>query len=127
MSLSKHVARWFWVTLGTFSLVLGVLGVFLPLLPTTPFLLLASFCYARSSPELSKRLLANRWLGGYIRHWQEGRGIPLKSKILAVLCIAIGIGYSALYVMPYLVGKIALVLTGCMVSLYIITRPTKLV
>lgn len=72
------------IAAGTLSVSLGVLGIFLPLLPTTPFLLLAAYCYARSSPRLLDWLLTNRWFGAYIRNYREGRGIPMREKVLTL-------------------------------------------
>ncbi|BDT60910.1 hypothetical protein MasN3_44040 [Massilia varians] len=68
---------------GVLALLLGILGLFLPLLPTTPFLLLASWCFARGSERLHRWLLSHRVFGEYLRNFEAGRGIPLKAKILA--------------------------------------------
>ncbi len=70
---------------GSVCVGLGVAGIFLPLLPTTPFLLLAAALYVRSSPRLYARLLSNRWLGGYIRNFRENRAIPLRAKIVSLV------------------------------------------
>lgn len=80
------------IVLGTFCVVLGVLGMFLPVLPTTPLLLLAAVCYARSSERFYHRLMTNRWCGEYIRNYREGRGIPLKQKVLTILVLWLTIG-----------------------------------
>ena len=66
---------------GTVSVGLGIIGMFIPLLPTTPFLLLAAACYARSSQRLYHWLLYNKWFGKYIRNYLQRKGIPLKLKI----------------------------------------------
>lgn len=68
---------------GVLALLLGILGLFLPLLPTTPFLLLASWCFARGSERLHRWLLSHRVFGEYLRNFEAGRGIPLKAKIVA--------------------------------------------
>jgi uncharacterized membrane protein YbaN (DUF454 family) len=80
---------------GTVCVVLGVVGMFLPVLPTTPFLLLAAFCYARSSDRFYRWLTDNRWFGEYIRNYREGRGIPLKQKVITILLLWLTIGFSA--------------------------------
>ena len=69
---------------GTVALLLGILGIFLPVLPTTPFLLLASACYMRGSERMYRWLMNQRHLGPYLRNFQAGRGIPLRAKITAL-------------------------------------------
>ena len=71
--------------LGAFALALGVIGIFVPLLPTTPFLLLAAALWVRSSPRLYEWLLAHRCFGGYIRNFRENRAIPLRAKVVSIV------------------------------------------
>ncbi|HET9529579.1 MAG TPA: YbaN family protein [Blastocatellia bacterium] len=71
--------------LGSVFVMIGVLGMFLPLLPTTPFLLLASACYLRGSEKLHRWLMNNRYLGPYIRNFREKRGMPLSAKIATLI------------------------------------------
>ena len=80
---------------GTLSLVLGMLGLILPILPTTPFLLLAAYCYGRGSDRFLHWLMDRSWVGGYIRSYREGRGIPLKQKALTILLLWLTIGSTA--------------------------------
>ena len=82
------------VAAGSVCLALAVLGVFLPLLPTTPFLLLASACYVRSSERLHGWLMGNRMLGPYIRNFKERRGIPLRGRIVTVVLLWLPLLYS---------------------------------
>ena len=82
------------IAAGSASLALAVLGLFLPLLPTTPFLLLASACYVRSSERLHGWLMGNRVLGRYIRNFQERRGIPLRAKVATVVVLWLPLLYS---------------------------------
>jgi len=109
---------------GTVFLIIGSVGIILPLLPTTPFLLLAAVCYARSSERWYRWLLYNRWFGSYIRNWHEGRGIPMKTKILSILFLILTIGYSAAFVVPFFIGKVALILVAVCVSVHILSFPT---
>jgi len=83
------------VICGTLSLLLGAVGIFFPVLPTTPFLLLSAACYARSSVRLHSWLLNNRIFGSYIRYYQEGRGVSLRHKIAALVLLWLSIGYAA--------------------------------
>ncbi len=82
------------VVAGSLCVVLAVVGMFLPVLPTTPFLLLAATCYAHSSERFHQRLLHNRWLGEYIRAYREGRGMALRQKVLTLLLLWTSIGLS---------------------------------
>lgn len=75
---------------GIVSVVLGAIGAALPIMPTVPFLLLAVFCFARSSPEWEQRILDHPTWGPQIRDWRERRAITRKSKILAILAMTAG-------------------------------------
>ncbi len=86
--------RIFLITLGWLSVILATLGVVLPLLPTTPFLLLAAWCFARSSPRFHAWLLHRSWFGPYLRHWQQFRALPPGAKAKAVIVILLSFGVS---------------------------------
>ncbi len=86
--------RWLLMALGWLAMVLATLGVVLPLLPTTPFLLLAAWCFARSSPRFHYWLLYRSWFGSYLRHWQTHRALPPGAKLKALLTIALTFGLS---------------------------------
>lgn len=79
--------KFFYNTLGVLAVLLGILGIFLPLLPTTPFLLLASACFARGSVRLHRWLIGHRVFGKYIANFEAGHGIPLKGKIVATVML----------------------------------------
>ena len=93
-------------------------------MPTTPLLLLAAACYARSSTRFYNWLLGNRWMGEYIRSYREGRGIPLRAKILATTLLWSTIGYSVAFVVPSTVLKLVLVTIALAVSIHIISVRT---
>lgn len=90
--------KYFYIVAGTICVGLGILGIFLPLLPTTPLLLLAAYLHARSSQKLYEKLITNRYLGNYIRNFINKKVIPLKAKAYAIsllwasmlLCIILG-------------------------------------
>ena len=88
--------KWLLVSVGIVALGLGVIGVFVPLLPTTPFLLLAAACFMRSSDRLYRWLIGHKWLGGYIKHYRENRAITLRAKVVVLITLWAVIGYSAL-------------------------------
>ena len=79
------IVKIFLATLGSLALVLGIVGIFVPLLPTTPFLLLAAALWVRSSPRLYEWLLTHRCLGEYIRNYRENRAIPLRAKVISLM------------------------------------------
>ena len=79
---------------GTVCVALGVLGMFLPLLPTTVFLLMAAYCYSRSSERFHTWLLTNRLFGPYISNYKSGRGISLRQKISTISILWLSIGVS---------------------------------
>ncbi|MEO6353782.1 MAG: YbaN family protein [Burkholderiaceae bacterium] len=108
---------------GSIAVLLAVLGVFLPLLPTTPFLLLASACYFRGSPRMYRWLVSNRILGTYINNFQRGKGIPLKGKIISLLLLWASLSFS-IYTMNAVVVRLILVAIGIAVSTLILRMKT---
>jgi uncharacterized membrane protein YbaN (DUF454 family) len=122
--MPRTLIRWLWIIAGSISLALGIIGIFLPLLPTTPFLLLTAACYARGSSRLHNWFLNNKLFGKYIRNYREGKGIPARSKVLALALLWLTIGFSIFYVIPILIMKIILLTIAILVSLYIISLPT---
>lgn len=83
------------IILGSASLGLGVIGMFVPVWPTTPFLLLAAVCYAHSSERFYRGLLSNRWVGGYIAGYREGRGLSIRQKAITIALLWLTIGSTA--------------------------------
>lgn len=84
------------IVCGSLAVGLGVIGIFVPLMPTTVFLLLAAACYARSSDRFYQKLINSRWLGSYIRNSREGRGMTRRQKVMTLVWLWIGIGVSAI-------------------------------
>ncbi|NYT86757.1 YbaN family protein [Pollutimonas harenae] len=108
---------------GTLALILAILGIFLPLLPTTPFLLLASACYLRGSERLHHWLMTHRMLGPYLSNLQAGRGIPLRGKIIALTLMWASLAFSAWYVpLPWV--RWLLLIPGIGVTIYLIRMKT---
>jgi len=110
---------------GTISLGLAVLGIFLPLLPTTPFLLLAAACYARSSRRFSNWLSSNRFFGKFIKNYQEGKGVPLKLKAFSILLLWITIGCSVAFAVQILAVRIILGFIATGVTIHILSIRTQ--
>lgn len=112
------------VVIGGLSVVLGVLGIFLPVLPTTPFLLLAAACFARSSSRFHDWLMHHRWFGEYLRYYTDGLGIPRAIKCRAIAVLWLSMGVSVVFFVPWLWLQLLLVAIALAVSMYIWTRPT---
>src|SRR5688572_1006860 len=89
--------RFFLITIGWLSFVIGIVGIFLPVLPTTPFLLLAALCFAKSSARFYNWLLNHRWFGRYIRSWKENGTIPLKTKMIAITLLTVSLSTSVIF------------------------------
>jgi uncharacterized membrane protein YbaN (DUF454 family) len=107
------------VTVGTLSVGLGVLGIFLPLLPTTVFLLLAAACYARSSDRFYFWLINHRWLGNYIRNHYEGRGMRRRDKVITLVALWAGIGVTAIWSVDTLWIRLVLLAIASGVTLHV--------
>ena len=111
--------------IGLIAVVLGVVGIFVPLLPTTPFLLLASACFARGSERLLRWLLTNKLFGSYLSDFEQGKGIPLRGKIMAVGLLWVSLGYSV-YRLNSLPLTLLLIAIAIAVSTYLIAFvPTR--
>jgi uncharacterized membrane protein YbaN (DUF454 family) len=104
---------------------LAVLGIFLPLLPTTPFLLLASACYVRGSERLHRWLMNNRVLGKYIRNIQQRRGIPLRAKIVTIALLWASIAFSVYSFDMIIVQSILILIAICTSTLILRMRTLK--
>ena len=109
---------------GSVSLALGVLGIFIPLLPTTPFLLLSAFCYFRGSPRLYDRLIRDKYLGPYIRNFRENKAIPLRGKILCMIFLWGTILYCIFFVAVFLWLRILLLAVALGVSWHVLSYKT---
>ena len=110
MSMRKRIC----FASGWLCVVLGVAGIFLPLLPTTPFLLVAAWCFSRSSPRFHHWLLYNSWFGSYLRHWQKHRGLPSGAKPKAIIFIILTFALSLWLVNMWWVRILLLVILVCL-------------
>ncbi|NRA53300.1 MAG: YbaN family protein [Gammaproteobacteria bacterium] len=112
------------MTIGVISLILGVIGIVLPLLPTTPFLLLSASCFAKSSDKFYQWLINHRWFGSYIQNYRSGRGLPLKVKCTTIALLWLSIGSSVIFFVDFFWAKLLMIAIACCVSCYLLTRPT---
>lgn len=111
--------------LGTLFLLLGLFGLFLPVLPTTPFLLLAAACFARSSRRIFNWLLDNPRFGPLIREWREYRAIPHRAKRIALVLIALSFGISITFFVPGWPAKLAMGVGGLILMVWIARIPSR--
>lgn len=112
------------ISVGLASTALGVAGIFIPLLPTTPFLLLAAACFLRSSDSLYEKLTTHRILGEYILNYSERRAITLKAKITAIVLLWLSIGYSVIYIVNLIYVKMILLVIAACVTAHLVSLNT---
>lgn len=110
------------ICVGCLSLLTGVIGAFVPLLPTVPLVLLAGFCFARSSESLHRWLLQHRYFGPILKNFESGKGVPRKVKLRAILMIWISMGLSC-WIVDRPVLCLMLFAIGFAVSLYLYRLP----
>jgi uncharacterized membrane protein YbaN (DUF454 family) len=119
------VLRWLLIAIGTICVGLGVIGIFLPVLPTTPFLLAAAWCYARSSEKFYKWLISNKWFGKYIKDYREGKGIPVGVKIITITLLWLTILLSIFFVVFNMYFRIIMIVIAVLVTIHIALVKTK--
>ena len=127
----QKVARALWLVVGLICVGLGAVGMVLPILPTTPFLLAAAACFCKSSTRLYNWLLNNKLFGEYLRNYKEGRGLPMRTKVTALTVLWATIGISAVFFLnrllpPLLVLPMQLIMLAVAVgvSIHVLRLPT---
>lgn len=121
---SRHRSvRYTLLAIGWLSVLLGVIGIFVPVLPTTPFLLLAAACFVRSPRRFYLWLVNHKHLGPWIRDYLEGNGIPLKGKVYAIGLMWASIGLSC-YLVPMPWARAFMLTSAVLVTLYILRQKT---
>lgn len=117
--------KYIYLIIGSLSLVLGIAGIFLPVLPTTPFLLLAAALFFRSSPRAYAWLLNHRYLGPYIRNFREDKSIPLRVKVIAITLLWITAIHCIVFVFNHWLLKGIMLAVAVGVTLYILSFKTR--
>jgi uncharacterized membrane protein YbaN (DUF454 family) len=120
----SRTLRYVLIGAGCISLGLGLLGIPLPVLPTTPFLLLSAACFARSSPRLLRWLMNNRLFGRYLRNYCEKKGIPVRVKVYTLVLLWIVIGGSAFLAIDRWWLRIVLLIVAVGVTVHVLRMPT---
>ena len=117
--------RGVFVVFGTVALVLGIVGIFVPLLPTTPFVLLAAACYARGSRRFHRWLLTQRTFGPIVREWEQHRAIPYRTKLFAVALMSLTFGASIVFVVEAVWLKSVLAVIGVALAVWLYRLPSR--
>jgi uncharacterized membrane protein YbaN (DUF454 family) len=127
----QKIIRTLWLAVGLVCVGLGAIGMVLPILPTTPFLLAAAACFCKSSKRMYDWLLSNGWFGEYIRNYKEGRGLTMKTKITALTVMWATIGISTVFLLNRLLPsqlilplQIVMIAVAIGVSIHILRLPT---
>jgi len=114
-----------YVILGSISLVLGTLGIFLPLLPTTPFYLLTAWLYMRGSEKLYNKVMSNKYFGTIVRNFQEDKSIPLRTKVIIISMLWGTISLSAFFAVSVWWVRIILFAIAIGVTIHILSYKTR--
>ena len=117
---SNRFIRGTLIVAGTFFLGLGILGIILPILPTTPFFLLSAACYSRGSERFYKWLMGNRWFGKYISNYRTGKGIPVKVKIVVIIILWITISFSVVFIVIHPILRFILFIIAILVTMHLL-------
>lgn len=121
--IQSRSGRYSIVGLGVFFLLLGFMGVFTPIMPTMPFVLLAAVCFARSSPRFYNWLMNHQWFGPSLRDWKRTGGIRRKNKIWAIGLLGLTLSPTVVFIVPIIGVKVLLAVIGLCVATFIATRP----
>lgn len=121
--IQSKSGRYVMVGLAMFFLLLGFIGVFTPIMPTMPFVLLAAVCFARSSPRFYNWLMNHRWFGPSLRDWKTTGGIRRKNKFLAISLLGFSMTPTVVFIIPIMGVKILMAVIGLAVAAFIATRP----
>lgn len=122
--MRPSVRKWLLVSIGVLAVSLGTVGVFVPLLPTTPFLLLAAACFIRSSDRMYRWLITHPAFGRYVRNYRDHRAITLPAKIVSLVLLWGTILYSAFAVVESLFVRVLLGLVAVGVTIHLLTLQT---
>jgi len=121
----SKLVRLLWNAAGTFFLVLGLVGIPLPLLPTTPFLLIAAACYLRGSIRMYNWMMMNRYFGAYLRDYLEGNGLTIRTKSVALSVLWGVIAFSAAFATESVIVRVGLLIVAGGVTIHLLTLKTK--
>lgn len=124
--VQNRFVKFLLISAGTISIFLGFIGIFIPILPTTPFLLLAAALYSKSSDKFYNWLINNRLFGSFIRNYREGKGITLQAKFISLISLWLVLGSTIIYAIENIYLKILLLLIAIGVTIHLLLIPTFL-
>ncbi len=122
--MKEKMKKYFYISVGIIAIILGTIGIFLPVLPTVPFLLLALFCFNRSSKKFYNFVTKNKYFGKALKDYHENKSVTNSAKIKAILFLTCGILFS-LYKVQHLHMRIFLVIVWIGVTIHLIMLKTK--
>ena len=121
----SRLTRLLWTTAGTLSLAVGVVGIILPVLPTTPFVLIAAACYLRGSKRMYNWLVANKYFGGYLRDYMEGRGVSKRATVVSIAFLWTLILLSVVFATSDLIIRAVLIAVAVAVTIHLLRLRTR--
>lgn len=121
----KKIAKPFFFLAGLLAFALGIAGIFLPLLPTTPFILLSAFCWAKSSQRFHNWLLAHRIFGPMIHNWQQYGSVPRRAKWIAIVTMSISLIWLIGFQLQSLTAKLGVAAVMIPMAVWMISRPNS--
>jgi uncharacterized membrane protein YbaN (DUF454 family) len=124
-SLGQQLRKGLWVVLGSMFLTVGIVGIVVPLLPTTPFLLLAAVCYAKGSKRLHDKLLASPWLGPYLRATKDGSALTWRWRAATLTFLWASMALAIIFLVEGMIIRAVLIVIAIAVTLHIATVGRK--
>jgi len=122
--VSEKVKHLLFIILGTLFLGIGCIGLILPILPTTPFLILAATCYVRGSDRIYRWMMQNRLFGEFIKNYLEGKGIKPRQKVVTLVFLWVMIIFTTVYMIENMIIRLFLLIIALTVSVHILKLPT---
>lgn len=119
-----HVKRIILLSLGFLFVTLGIIGMFLPIMPTVPFFIIASVCFSKSSEKFHKLLLENKWVGAQIKDYHENNGIKSRTKWFLLICQWTGVIFTSIFFVHNLFGRILMFMIAVGATTYILSLKT---
>jgi uncharacterized membrane protein YbaN (DUF454 family) len=122
--IKNNITRVLVLVAGFVSLVIGIIGIFLPLLPTTPFVILSAYCFGKSSKKIHKLLMQQKYFGKIILEYEQNKIIRPKIKVIAITSMWVSLLLSITFFMPYYWVKAIVVAIGICVTVYLVRFPS---